>query len=384
MKPFRLETKFPLVDSVWTISCNNHIKSEFLASYSNDHLQCQLFDFDIKSQISDVINSVVEIIKASSSSKISMRSLFSKSKSNIVIGALSSLQYFIQTDNLLIFIKYKDFNEGCPDEDDSSPVVRKINTFNFEIYADPTLSEMIVIAIRQLYENNSIVKVSWCYKEGNYISRKNMYIENDIRIHDEFYPFFKKGVDHFITKYLADPAAVLVMHGPPGTGKTSFLKYLLTTYKQNAMISYDEKIMQDDRFFIDFLTSNSHNLLIIEDADILLKNRENDDNVIMSKFLNVSDGLIKMPEKKLIFTTNISQLAKIDDALLRDGRCFANVEFRKLTSEEADRAAIKANLSNKDWKSKSSWSIAEIFKKDDEDSDNGLEKQLVVKTGFMS
>jgi ATP-dependent 26S proteasome regulatory subunit len=44
----------------------------------------------------------------------------------------------------------------------------------------------------------------------------------------------------------------------------------------------------------------------------------------MSRFLNISDGLIKLPNKKLVFTTNVTNFENIDSALLRPGRCFGD------------------------------------------------------------
>jgi ATP-dependent 26S proteasome regulatory subunit len=89
--------------------------------------------------------------------------------------------------------------------------------------------------------------------------------------------------------------------------------------------------------------------------------REDGDNDMMSKFLNVSDGLIKITNKKMIFTTNINQVTKIDPALLRPGRCFGAVEFRELTSAEAARAAAVAGVVDQDWTVQDHWSLAQIF-----------------------
>ena len=41
--------------------------------------------------------------------------------------------------------------------------------------------------------------------------------------------------------------------------------------------------------------------------------------------------------RKIIFTTNLANVNDIDDALLRPGRCFANVRTRNLRHDEAAR-----------------------------------------------
>jgi SpoVK/Ycf46/Vps4 family AAA+-type ATPase len=153
----------------------------------------------------------------------------------------------------------------------------------------------------------------------------------------------------------------IILSGPPGTGKTSFLRHLLLTQGVNAMVTYDDKVLNKDEFFVNYLTDEDHDALIVEDADVFLAPREDGENTLMSKFLNVSDGLIKIMNKKMIFTTNITQLNKIDAALLRPGRCFDAVEFRELTPAEAARAAQAAGQPEQDWHSQTSWSLAQLF-----------------------
>ena len=66
----------------------------------------------------------------------------------------------------------------------------------------------------------------------------------------------------------------------------------------------------------------------------------------------------------MVFTTNIAQLSKVDQALLRKGRCFAAVEFRKLSPKEARIASEAAGQVPQNWNSKKDWSLAEIFNAD--------------------
>ncbi len=108
----------------------------------------------------------------------------------------------------------------------------------------------------------------------------------------------------------------------------------------NAVITYDERLMRDDNFFLDFLTDRDgedtkNDVLIIEDADTMIADRTQTENSILSKILNVSDGLIKNINKKIIFSTNLTDIDDIDPALIRPGRCYDVLDFRKLTFDEA-------------------------------------------------
>jgi ATP-dependent 26S proteasome regulatory subunit len=100
-------------------------------------------------------------------------------------------------------------------------------------------------------------------------------------------------------------------------------------------------------------------IMIIEDADTILMSREDNGNKLMSRFLNVADGLIKLPNKKLIFTTNISDFTKVDPALLRPGRCFGVMHTRLMNLVEAQAAAKAANMPIP--MEKREYSLAEIF-----------------------
>lgn len=116
---------------------------------------------------------------------------------------------------------------------------------------------------------------------------------------------------------------------------TTFIKNLIHRSKRNAKVTYDEKTMTSDSFFASFMEEDA-GFLIMEDADAFLSKRT-DGNTMMHKFLNVSDGLISAPDKKLVFSTNLESVKSIDDALTRPGRCFATVTFRALTNEEAQQ-----------------------------------------------
>lgn len=257
----------------------------------------------------------------------------------------------------------------------------RINEYRMLIYGDRESTQKAQSLIRERLDTHQIVKVNWVYMGPHGLDSTNLHIEgNHTTIQDEFYPWFPQGVNTFIKQYMEHSSSVLVLYGPPGTGKTSFLRHLLTHTRTNAMITYDDRVIQNDGFFVDYLTDDAHDVMIVEDADVLLAPREDGANHIMSKFLNVSDGLIRVPNKKMVFTTNITQLNCIDSALLRPGRCFAAVNFRELTSSEAAAAAVSANLPEQDWDSKSSWSLAQLWGSQDQVSGVPQEK---FRVGFV-
>jgi SpoVK/Ycf46/Vps4 family AAA+-type ATPase len=151
-------------------------------------------------------------------------------------------------------------------------------------------------------------------------------------ITDESYPFIKEGLDPFIEAYLSGPENVLLLIGPPGTGKTNLIKYIISKSKKGGMVTYDPLIMSKDGIFAYFAESEA-GTLVFEDADNLLGSREGG-NDMMVKFLNSSDGLVSSAKKKIIFSTNLENLDNVDPALTRRGRCAGVVKFRSLEHAE--------------------------------------------------
>jgi SpoVK/Ycf46/Vps4 family AAA+-type ATPase len=186
-----------------------------------------------------------------------------------------------------------------------------------------------------------------------------MTIENPNIIHDEYYPYIKEGVSKFYDNFVSSSSNIFIALGPPGTGKSSFIRNMVVEKKLSVYLTYDDSMLESDSFFIEFLTNSSIDTLIIEDADLLMSKREHDGNKIMRKLLNISDGIVKVMNKKMIFSANITDPSNIDKALMRPGRCFGLVDFRKLTKSEAEAAAKKANLELKT--NQSEYSLAEIF-----------------------
>lgn len=76
-------------------------------------------------------------------------------------------------------------------------------------------------------------------------------------------------------------------------------------------------------------------IIFVEDADDILAKLK-DGNKLMQNLRNRTDGFSKSEvPTKIIFTTNHETPDHIDEALLRDGRCYGFFPFRKLTPEEA-------------------------------------------------
>lgn len=134
-------------------------------------------------------------------------------------------------------------------------------------------------------------------------------------------------------------AGLILLHGKPGTGKTSYIKNLINTHSKKTFIFIQNEFVSEllDPEFISFLLKHKDSVLIIEDAEKVITTREQaNENSVVSTILQLTDGLFSdYLNVKIICTFNTS-IEKIDKALLRKGRMIAYYDFQALTKEKTN------------------------------------------------
>ena len=200
-------------------------------------------------------------------------------------------------------------------------------------------------------------KVDWWYTSKDGANSVSVALADPQVIYPEYYPWFENGPEEYFNRFMESSAPILFISGDPGTGKTSFLRNMIYKAGIDTYVGYDNKLFEHDGMFIDFLMGEA-TLMLLEDAETIVLPRKSN-NSLITRFLNVSDGLLKLPMKKFIFTTNDSNFANVDQALIRPGRCFDSCEFRALTYDETKSAAEKAGVPIP--KKKKDYTLAELF-----------------------
>ena len=210
-------------------------------------------------------------------------------------------------------------------------------------------ADSVIARVEKSLENFLVKKdmVFYTILQNDDTQELNETIYNDV-IDVDFNPLalpIIENVDAYIEEFLTSKAPLLILQGEAGTGKTTFVKYILQTMQKrlkptkkefNVTYSFDESIF----FLSDFyrrIIYDDYDVLVLEDINqILVKNT--DEGVLnpVNKFLSVTDGLVSK-YKKIIITTNIESKHQLAPALLRPGRCFDTLAFRKLEGEEIEK-----------------------------------------------
>ncbi len=205
--------------------------------------------------------------------------------------------------------------------------------------------------------------IDWTYQTFRGLETTTFFEELQDAFHYEAYPS-SPNLKEQIQSFLQSDSTILILMGEAGTGKTQLLREIVRqmtrTEIPRILYSSDQEALSSDEIFIQFRQCE-YDLLILEDIDFNLRARA-ENNTIMPRFLNASDGFIKGANRaKIIFTTNILNINKIDPALLRAGRCFGVWKFPRLSKQDAILLGKRLSIPATEF-SKEKYSLAEIYR----------------------
>ena len=189
--------------------------------------------------------------------------------------------------------------------------------------------------------------------------------ESELRLH--YGADFALWEADWLGKLRQRHSGVTVFYGPPGVGKTSYLRSLMARLIDRFTFYYLPTSIFDVlsspnfvKFWIDEKegAGGRQKIAIMEDAEELLLPRDESSRTKVSNLLNIADGFLGEHLKLHVIATTNSAVRQLDAALLRPGRLMGTREFRRLTRDEARRLAEAKGLKLAD---QDDYSLAELY-----------------------
>jgi hypothetical protein len=137
---------------------------------------------------------------------------------------------------------------------------------------------------------------------------------------------------------------LVLLHGPPGTGKTTALRALgraWASWCRTDCVLDPERLFADPGYLLEVVMGEDEDerrwrLLILEDCDELIRGEaKSTAGQALSRLLNLTDGLLGQGQNILIAITTNEPLARLHPAVVRPGRCLAQIEVGPLSAAEA-------------------------------------------------
>ena len=220
------------------------------------------------------------------------------------------------------------------------------------LYRDKSDIEPLIKILEDFVTNKKLKEIGLIIKDEFGLTLKNFELtagENfDIKdnYNDDFIEIDKKIIKMLSTK---GKKGLILLHGLPGTGKTTYIKNLAD--KIDKQIIFVPPMMTaaiSDPAFIPFLMKYPDSILIIEDAETVIKDRSITGNGnSVSNILNLTDGILGECLKIQIVATFNTDKTHIDKALLRKGRLISEYKFENLNVKKSNKLLKKIGIKTK-------------------------------------
>jgi len=200
-------------------------------------------------------------------------------------------------------------------------------------------------------------------------------IDLDKNYDNDFKDISKKIVEKLNEK---EGKGIILLHGKPGTGKTTYIRHLTGIVEKEIIFLPNNMVdILATPEFIPFMMKYPNSVLIIEDAEKVVKSRNGNGNeTSVSNLLNLSDGILGDCLKTQIVATFNTDRQLIDKALLRKGRLIAEYMFDDLSIDKTNKLFKSLGI---EYKSNKRMPLSDIYNHEDT---LGIDNNKKTKIGF--
>lgn len=232
-------------------------------------------------------------------------------------------------------------------------------------YSDKNLFDLLRVSINKFkIDDSDKPKILLVTSNSRGLATIPQYINNmeGLDIELNYGEGFAKTHNKIVERLSQDKGKGLVLlHGKPGTGKTSYIRYLCSVVDKRVIFIppyLTENISSPQ--FVPFLIEHSNSILVIEDAEKIIIDRDSAESSRqgVANILNLTDGILSDCLSIQIIATFNTTREKIDKALLRKGRLIAEHKFDELSVENSNK--LLEHL-KKDYKTDKPMTLTEIY-----------------------
>jgi ATP-dependent 26S proteasome regulatory subunit len=260
---------------------------------------------------------------------------------------MDTIMQVFEGDNTLVIIKYKGTSKNSSgglnyfdqEEEEVSPDYALITVYHSNTELLSSINKKISKYVQDSKIKSKISLVTTT-RAGLGTVEQNIKPTN-IDIPMNYGEGFVKIHEKIVSRLNEDKGKGLVLlHGLPGTGKTNYIRHLCG--QLNKEIIFIPPFMADSIAspdFITFLLEHTNSILVIEDAEKVVLDRDGDGSSRqgVSNLLNITDGLLSDCLSIQIIATFNTSRDRIDKALLRKGRLIAEWKFDALSVEDSNK-----------------------------------------------
>lgn len=157
-----------------------------------------------------------------------------------------------------------------------------------------------------------------------------------------------------------------ILSGPPGCGKTWFVRGLIKECPEAKFVVVQPEMIRSitgpeviSLFVSEKNKDDGPIVLVVEDGDQCVAKRDESDMGLVSAVLNMGDGILgQLLDIRIIVTSNLTK-GELDEAITRPGRLHQFADFNKLSPEHASRIYKRETNSEKTFESEIT--LAEVY-----------------------